>query len=68
MDSEDDEYTLKEIDYFNIIKNEEKHIDNVLEIRTILLNYVFENSLDLCEYLDNDNISNYINWFETYGN
>ena len=55
-------------EYVNICENDyELNYDIKLEItsnniREYIFDYVRENSLPICEFLDIDNMKNYINW------
>ena len=68
----------KEEDLENeIIKKENKiikdeldkiHLSNLVDnIKTDIIEYVETNSYPLCEYLDDLNLNNYINWVLNFG-
>ena len=45
-----------------IIKKQNIKQDTIYEIQTKLSSFCHENSYSLCEYLDLDNIENYMDW------
>ena len=59
------QYT-REDDYLEEEEEEEEEIDTKIdlgfELRTALIDYSFDNAISMCEYLDQENVVNFLDW------
>lgn len=73
LENKNDENTKEDDDdddedeqlYETRAENKIKFINAVNEIRTNVFSYVRESGIPLCEYLNRDNIVNYLKWLKS---